>query len=426
MVLVTIIGDDLTGSNATGALYATRGLQVFTVADASSGPQPDESVDVLVFNTESRHLPREEAAARVARVTAVAAPLSAQIVKRIDTTLRGNIGEETLAALKALREARGGGQQVALVVPAFPASGRSTLGGRQLVHGVPVSRSTAANDPFTPVTTSRLADLFNETRTVEISLEELDDSLASRLAAAAESADIVVVDALSDADIRDIATAAANVSRRSQVEWLVVDTGPFGAALTEERIRGAAEARPPVLVLSGSLTARTRAQLDHLEAVGDARLITVDPDRDDAGEIVERLARAVAEGSEVVGVRTVEISGVPSGEAARRTLQMLGGIAARAVGRLRPIGVYATGGDVAMATLSTLGGRGFRIRDQVLPLAVIGEISGGPNDALGFATKGGLVGDVEAALACVSALRRGERRTQDAPRETVSNGRNDS
>jgi uncharacterized protein YgbK (DUF1537 family) len=66
--------------------------------------------------------------------------------------------------------------------------------------------------------------------------------------------------------------------------------------------------------------------------------------------------------------------------------------------------VYASGGDVATGTIAALGGDGFQIETEILPLAVAGSVVGGTHDGLGFATKGGLVGGPDAAVRCVEAL----------------------
>ncbi|MFT3877498.1 MAG: four-carbon acid sugar kinase family protein [Propioniciclava sp.] len=416
MTAVVIIGDDLTGSNATGALYAMSGLQVVTVADVATAHRTAD-VDVLVFNTESRHLSARDATAQVESVMDFAAQTGAQIVKRVDTTLRGNIATEVTAGLATLRAKRQSGRQVALMVPAFPASGRVTVGGRQLVQGVPVARSWAATDPFTPVRTSRVAGLFADqpVRTAEIGLEELDDRLAERLAVAAHDADVVVVDAYSDEDILTVAQAAHRVGLDSDLEWLVVDTGPFGVALCANRGLGGVrtEQNPLVLVVAGSLTDQTREQLDRLISATDTALVTVDAHLDTPDKVVDALAEAVAAGRSVVGVRTAPVTGHPNAVDAELTLQFLAETARAAMTRLEPAGIYATGGDVAMTVLDALGGDGFRILSEVLPLAVIGEVSGGPYDGTGLATKGGLIGDADAAVLCVAALQQASRHSAD-------------
>src|SRR5690606_30456713 len=123
---------------------------------------------VVVCNTDSRHVSAEEAASRVTRVVDAVGDV-ALVVKRTDTTLRGNIGAELLAALEAVRRRHAGAR--ALMVPAFPSAGRVTVGGIQLVDGVPVGRSAAASDHLNPVTSSRVAEIVRQQ--VDVALAEV-------------------------------------------------------------------------------------------------------------------------------------------------------------------------------------------------------------------------------------------------------------
>jgi len=120
---------------------------------------------------------------------------------------------------------------------------------------------------------------------------------------------------------------------------------------------------------------------------------------------VEQLAEFAADGAAVVGVRAErDDTETVSPETASCMLTLLRQVAASAVDRIRPVGVYASGGDVATGTIAALGGDGFQIESEVLPLAVVGSVVGGSHGGLGFATKGGLVGGPDAAILCVEAL----------------------
>src|SRR5262245_17358109 len=145
MADVLVVADDLTGGNATGALFARRGLRAVTVREIAHAHRYAPDVDVIVVNTGTRHAPPAEARAAVAAVVAALGDVRL-VVKRVDTTLRGNVGAELDGVLDAL-PAR------ALCVPAFPAAGRTTVGGMHLVDGVPLAETDAARDPLAPVTT---------------------------------------------------------------------------------------------------------------------------------------------------------------------------------------------------------------------------------------------------------------------------------
>ena len=75
----------------------------------------------------------------------------------IDSTLRGNLGSETDAALDALGE-----DYTAIVVPCTPASGRVTIGNYMTVGGIILHKTEAALDPKTPIQDPRVQKLFEQ------------------------------------------------------------------------------------------------------------------------------------------------------------------------------------------------------------------------------------------------------------------------
>ncbi|MCL2735197.1 MAG: four-carbon acid sugar kinase family protein [Propionibacteriaceae bacterium] len=409
MSTVLVIGDDLTGSNAVGALYATAGLRAVTVSALDAVALVAATADVVAFNTESRHRPSSEAARRVRAIVRAMGADSALIAKRVDTTLRGHIGAEIEAMLVEARQGRRDQTFKVLMAPAFPSSGRTTIGGIQLIEGQPVAESWAGRDPFTPVRFSRISrELARQTNlpTAEVLLDtvrEAGEALAQALADASQGADIVIVDATTTADLRRIAEAAQATAVAEGITWLVADSGPFGAAMAAAMGVGTQVADPGcVLVVAGSLTDLTRRQLERLQAETGAALVTVDLD-DDPVHVVDRL---VALGTvPVLGVRTATPQhGGGDRESAARMLTLLQEVAREAVSRLKVVGIYATGGDVATGVIDALGAHGFQVAAEVLPLAVVGHVDGGPHHGMGLSTKGGLIGDDDAGLCCVRAL----------------------
>ncbi|MEU9484940.1 four-carbon acid sugar kinase family protein [Streptomyces decoyicus] len=414
MAQVLVIADDLTGSNATGALYARLGLRAVTVGALTQVERYADRVDVLVINTASRHWSpaRAHAAVRAAAETAGGAPL---IVKRVDTTLRGNPGSELDAVVDVLAAREPSARIRTLAVPAFPDAGRSTVGGLHLVDGVPLTRTAVARDPFDPVRHSRVAAVLgaqSRRSTGELALDVVErgsDAVAAALRAS--PAETVVCDATENAHLRTVAVAAARLAVEDRIRWVALDSGPFGAALAGElglRPEGGAPAR--ILAVVGSVTDRTRTQLARTETALGARWAELDPAAPDPGAVLAQLRAAAGEGATVLGVRVAPDPLTTTGSApdpgtAERILHALAEIARRAVVELCPGGLYASGGDVATAVTSALGADGFAIETEVLPLAIAGHLVGGPHDGLLFATKGGLIGGPDAARDCLEHLR---------------------
>ena len=75
-------------------------------------------------------------------------------IKKIDSTLRGNVAAETLAAMHAL------GRANAIIVPAFPAQGRTVVGGMVHVNGVPLPQTGFARDALSPPPLAPLDQVF--------------------------------------------------------------------------------------------------------------------------------------------------------------------------------------------------------------------------------------------------------------------------
>ena len=385
-----MIGDDLTGSNATGALFARFGMHTMTVR----GGTPVPEIDALVVNLGNRHVPAEEARAQVQAAIAAVGPVRL-VVKRVDTTLRGNVGAETDAAMAALGVR-------ALVVPAFPDAGRVTVGGLHLVDGVPLAETAAARDALNPVKSSRVATILRvgTSRSItEIPLDVVEEGVDAVARAMRVDAEIVVCDATRNAHLRVIAEAAAKVSSH----WLSVDSGPFGVRLAAALgIAPGDHPAPPVLAVVGSITAITADQVIETEQTLGARYVEVCGD-EDPSTIAAKVGELLHSDPQVVGVRTK--GEILSREQAERLPGLLATATRLILTHHRIGGLYATGGDIATAITTELASDGFVIDDEVVPLAVVGRLAGGPFNGLPFATKGGLIGDQTAAVACIERLK---------------------
>ncbi|MEQ0564675.1 four-carbon acid sugar kinase family protein [Amycolatopsis sp. NEAU-NG30] len=405
MPKLLVLGDDLTGSNATGALYARFGLRAVSV-NAPLEPdapcfRPGNGIDALVVNLGTRHAPPSHAEQAVRHALELAGPVELT-VKRVDTTLRGNVGVETGAVLAAAPSAR------ALVVPAFPDAGRVTLGGLHLVDGLPLAESPAARDPLAPVRTSRIRTLLQPAgrEVAELPLDVVEEGVDAVVAALRRPAGIVVCDATTNRHLTTVARAAARLAAEG-TQWVSVDSGPFGVRLAAAL--GLAPGHgtvPPVLAVVGSITGQTHDQLLETELVLDARYVDVDPDRPDPPGTAAAVGALLEAGHRVVGIRTrAPAPGTPVDPGVAARIPPALGEAARLVLDAHRIGgLYATGGDIAVAVTKALGAEGFEIDTEVLPLAVAGRLSGGPYAGLPFATKGGLIGGRDAAVACLEHL----------------------
>jgi uncharacterized protein YgbK (DUF1537 family) len=392
---VALIADDLTGAMDSGLQFAQQGLDAVVMMERGA----TVAARTLVYTTESRELPPSQAVRRLQELL----PLVGErlIYKKIDSTLRGNVGYElrVLAVLAAVR--------AIVVAPAFPQGGRTTLGGVQLVHDRPLALTEFRDDPRWPMRESHVPTLLMQQAGMEVGLVEHSIVAQGAQAVASElrrqAARIVVVDAASDADLAHIAQALHTLGPR----WVPCGSAglarPWAALLAEDVEPVTPESWPPLdrpaLFVCGSRNPATLRQVEHLAAAGEPRIMldalgSYDEDRE-----ATRLAGAVCEALGQGRDTLLEASTAPllPGGGPRIT-RILARAALAAAQQQLLGGLFMTGGDVAIALCQQLGVRALRILAQIQPGLPGAQLIGGLCDGLPAATKAGGFGTDDALL----------------------------
>ncbi|RKS10432.1 uncharacterized protein YgbK (DUF1537 family) [Nocardiopsis sp. Huas11] len=427
MAQVLVVADDLTGANATGARFARTGMRVATVTPEHVRRVADD-YDVVVANLDSRHVPAEQATDLVTDVIEAVWPVGL-VVKRTDSTLRGNIGAELEAAYDAVRERVPAETRVrVLFVPAFPGSGRITEDGVQLLHGRPLEHTELAQDPLCPMSTSVVADILAEQTDLAVRHVPVRKVTQTMLTAELLAGDepVVVCDAGTEQHLTDIADAAAAAHHEDGTVWLAVDPGPTGALLAYAlRLRGQAGSRGPLLGVAGSTTDLTRRQLATVARTGAVRFVDLDavllsdPDSDHADTVARELADQLTSSgfpdfcvlrvvttSERVRELPVQARAELPGRVASLVADVVNEVADTTGTHALPSGLFLTGGDLIASLLDELDVHAVDIGGEVVPLAVHGHLGGGPLDGTPIVAKGGLVGDDITLVECLAKLRR--------------------
>jgi uncharacterized protein YgbK (DUF1537 family) len=391
-VKVAIIADDLTGAMDVAGPFAARGQPTWVVVDdRACTPQQCHGAVVVSINTASRHLPADQAARRVHDAAVRLIPAGTGIViKKIDSTLRGNVAAETLAMMDAL------GRRNAIVAPAFPGQGRTVRDGIVHVHGVPLAQTNFARDALSPPPLAPLREVFRSAapamRTASVPAAgpfELAVRAGDRMAA--------VVDSESD---QDLAKTVSTLVGRLDACVLVGSAG-IAAAVAEVCLERGARPETPavqdeVLVMVGS-----RAE----QSIEQAALLAQQHEADMAlapnGRLTDERAFAVA-------ARTLIARAVPGPDGQEGNAEAVAAEMARNAVRLlqtRPIGaLVATGGDTAVAILQALGQPALQVMGDLMPGIPYGRIrvAGRP---VWLVTKAGGFGTREALCEIVDRLR---------------------
>lgn len=170
---LAIIADDFTGALDTGIQFAKKGIRIAVLSVNIDGIcSVDPAVEVIVFDTESRHMgPKEAYGAVFDAVRECIKAGCTHIYKKTDSGLRGNIGAELQAAMDAT------GIPSLHFVPALPKIGRTTENGIHLISGVPVAESIFANDPINPVRHSAVSEIIAETSSMSVTLGHSNEGI---------------------------------------------------------------------------------------------------------------------------------------------------------------------------------------------------------------------------------------------------------
>jgi 4-hydroxythreonine-4-phosphate dehydrogenase len=326
-----VAADDRTGALEVAGACADAGTGPVAVqVHGSSAPIGDVSAvgaGVVVVDLASRHLAPGDAAERA---TGPASRPTVRRAHKIDSLLRGNWASEVAA--------HAGASGRVLVVAAFPAVGRTCIGGAVHVDGLLLDALDARHASRSPRPADHLADAgFADV--AHLAPAEVRGWLAGRGRAA-------VCDAAGDDDLAAIGAAWAASSGVLLAGTAGAIAAGARAAACHDGIASAAAAPvaldPPVVVVCGSLHPGARAQLDELARSG-AAMTVLDADGtgapDSGGADVHVLTSAVP------GALPVDAA------AADRVAELLADAARRAIARLGARTVVVIGGDTAAAVL---------------------------------------------------------------------------
>src|SRR5476649_2330543 len=267
-----VIADDFTGANDAGVGLSRYGARV-NVLFGGKPLSVDPQVDAWVISTDSRMLPAEQAAARVTNVVEQWRALTSGgwIYKKIDSTLRGNLGAEIEAALIASRA------PLAIIAAAAPSMGRCISHGDCYVHGVELIHTEFASDPQTPVNSSSVAMRIKAQSLLSLSLVELAGVRGGGLTdiltnLAQRGCRLVVLDSETPEDLQHIAAALTVLPFRP---LLVGSAGLIDALAQRQTYRPLS----PLLAIVGSMSEMTQRQITHALAHPQITLVDIDVPR---------------------------------------------------------------------------------------------------------------------------------------------------
>jgi len=403
-----VIADDFTGACDVGVQFRKCGLETAVLTcierlDAFKG-----NFDLIVIDTESRNLAPEIAYDKVREAVKALKAIDARLVyKKIDSTLRGNLGAELDAIIDELKV------KAIIVAPAFPAQNRTTINGHLLIKNVPLERTEFARDPLNPVKTSHIATLIGhqtQRRIGHIDLSKVRSTVESlkeeiqRLTG--EGNEIIVADAETPDDLAKVVKASVDPN--------LLPCGSAGLAEEVSRLLTSRLQESKLLVISGSVNNVTLNQIATVEKGLDVKVL--EPDLSgvliseqkwdaEVKNLVGKVEEAVVDGRDVIirlaksksSVLEVQRLGKELGmdnlQVAERLLSILSEAFKRIIQNYNFSGLIIIGGDTSIKIMKAMNVDGIRIEKEVLPGIPMSRILGGKFEGLRVVTKAGGFGD---------------------------------
>jgi uncharacterized protein YgbK (DUF1537 family) len=367
-----LIADDLAGACDTGVQFVLRGLScdVQTISDSGfSFP----SADVAAFNTDSRCDSAAVARDKIQKISNDCSGVEPRVLlKKIDSTLRGNVGWEIAAALECFR------RDYAIVAPAVPAMQRIVRGGMLQWSDCSGSGSVEIRKLLEHQGISR-----KHTASISMRASDRSDFSSALGASVANGAKVVIVDCESQDDLHMLVADA--IAFTPSTLW--VGAAGLGMALANRVKRPVPPAlRPstpagPVVFCIGSTHSVTSIQCEKLAANSNLFELAPVPDN------IESARAAISEGRHLL----LRIGRAPSVEPS--ITEFFAGLQGLPIG-----GLVMTGGDTASIVCRALGVRSIQLRAEISVGFPWGILRDGIWDGLPVGIKSGGFGDDHALL----------------------------
>jgi uncharacterized protein YgbK (DUF1537 family) len=390
---LAVLADDVTGGCDAGVQFARRGAATRVYLELPPVPAI-AGVSVIVHH--SRGDSPEEAGRKVEQACDWIAASGANLCyKKIDSTLKGNVGSE----LEAIRNRFP--DRLILVCPAFPEMDRIFLDGWLRV------RSSEGIEPIHVLSLLTSQGVAGLTHISQLGAAGASNVLVERIQQCETTgARIVAIDAVSKSHLRAIAEAAGQIvpqpllvgSAGLASAWseLLLGAGNSGASAAREpacRVSpvssaSGVSAAGPVVLCIGSTNPVTSQQLQLLADT--EKVLTIDSQRDDPREVLFALAR----GWHVAVLIHRDSADLPN----------LQPMVSAIVGTSCARGLLCSGGDTGRQVCTCLGVRAIQLVGEILPGLPWGTLEGGLADRVPICTKAGGFGNPEALCEAVSFL----------------------
>lgn len=399
-----IVADDFTGSNDTGVQLKRRGIDT-SVVFTNDLVNTDSSS--MVIDTESRGMVERDAYNKIKGILKdVDFSQFKYIVKKVDSTLRGNVAEE----IKAVDEAYN--SDLVIFAPALPDLNRTTVGGIHMLKNIPITGTEMAKDPIKPVKEDNITKILEKVyseKVTHISLEKVEAQDIDL-----SNGRVFTFDAVTNQDMKNIIKTGINTGKR--VLWV-------GTAAMADNLLEVQRGVPPVLAIVASLSKTTREQVRYAEDNGISLVripvYEVIEKKVDPNLYVYEAVRLLKEGKDTMILssasydyeeyiktdQTGEKLGMSKEDVSVFTQYLIGNISERILEEVEISGTFLTGGDTAIGFFNKVGSLGSSILSEIAVGVPMMRLVGGPFEGLKVITKAGAFGQKDVIIYAARKLK---------------------
>lgn len=386
-----IIADDFTGSTDTGVQLAKRGISVQVQLHNEMS-----QTSSLVIDTESRNLTTDDARDKISRALL---PVNLNkfdfVIKKVDSTLRGNISAE-LNEITKLYD-----YDILIFAPSLPSIGRQVKESVLSINGVRGLDTQFAHDPVKPLLDDNIVSILRSAFPGEtistitmnaIHQENINLDKTTRLYAA---------DAMTDFDLQLLVRTI--LKNKLRVLWV-------GSSGLMDAILSIKNPVAPTLGIVGSVSDVTAEQV-RFARDNNVRIISVPIydvyQKESYFKYVNKAAEEIHTGHDVIITSSATLNraelkitqeklmnrGLSLDEIGVIVQSVLGGLGRRILEKSTLSGVFITGGDTAKGFFDVVKADSVNILTEIATGIPMMRIKGGDYDNLRVITKAGAFGN---------------------------------
>jgi len=268
--MIYVIADDLTGANDTGVQFSKKGYNTkVSIFNKQSTIIIPDNLDVFVVDTETRELKSKIAREKLRNILKrLNIDKNDMIYKKVDSTLRGNVGDEIEEIMNILKK------DICVFSPSYPSHKRITIGGYLVVDQKTLGSSEYSSNNLKQIENSSIPFLLKKQTDFPVAQIDLKDVAKGQKTILLKINElyqkenkIIIIDSTNEEHLEDIFASGL------KFDGQVLFSGSAGLANNFPNIYNKNEdlkinienSKSPVIVVAGSRNSIIKDQINYIK-----------------------------------------------------------------------------------------------------------------------------------------------------------------